>query len=104
MIKITHLDWRASDALIAQQESTINGFLSTRTLRNLIAVDEFLIADYVNTAETNPQKVKIFKFSESILLNGVSSTETVIANFIASKTIRKLLQLDEGIFLVVYND
>ena|ERR1051325_10274585 len=102
-VKIISLDWRSTDALISQQETTINTFLTTHTLLNVSAVGEFIIAIYNNSVPATPHKVKIFKAVESISANGISATETAIDNFITGKTLRgDPLWLDSGVILVIY--
>lgn len=102
-VKIVNLDWRSSDSLITQQETTINTFLTTHTLLNVSAVGEFVIAIHNNNVPVTPHKVKIFKAVESILLNGIAATETTINNFITGKTLRgDPLWLDTGVILVIY--
>lgn len=104
-IKIYNLDWRSTDALVSSQETTINNFIANKTIQNVAAVDEFLIARYNNNAPTRPPKVKIYKIVERIQAIGINSTETEIQNFINTNvtSLISILNLDSGTILFVYD-
>ena len=99
---IKPLDFRSDDSLLASQEAVINAALQNVTLKEVISADEFLIAVIEPTIPTIPQKVKVFKVLDKILSEGISATETTINNFFSTRTYINHIQLDEGIFLVIY--
>lgn len=101
-VKISNIDWNSTDALISQQETAINTFLSTRTLTNWAATEEYVLAVFTNVAPSVASKVKVFKLVDSILTNGIAATETAVNNFITGKTIRDILYPERGIIFIIY--
>lgn len=103
--KITSLDFRSSDTLIASQESAINLYLTTHTVldvNSIVVEDEWLYAKVTNVTPASPWKVKIFKGTQSISDNGVTATENAIESFLTGKTLLRLIGLGGGYILVIY--
>lgn len=101
-IKIAPLDWRSSQELIDSQITAANNFMSTRTFVAVIADNEWGILGFNTGSEGSPIKFKIFNVSAEIAANGVAATETLIENFLSSKTFVGWQDLEGGGILIWY--
>lgn len=104
-IKIFNLDYRSSQETIDSQVTTINNFLTTKTFQWMEEAwvgAEIFIAQHTNIVPGIPAKIKVFNLRNEVLTNGISATETTVANFLSGKTQIQRLAVEEGVFVLVY--
>ena len=104
-VKIASLDYRSEQTLLDTQTQQINTFLANKTVTKITVVDEYIMAHYTNVIPVKATKVKVFNLSERIRQNGITTTESLVDNFI-SANVTSLSQdpitLDNGVIILVY--
>lgn len=104
-VKIAALDYRSTQANLDSQTTTINNFLSDKTVTTIAVVDEFIMAHYTNIPPLSPTKVKVFNLVDAILSNGIQATETAINNFFGNNVttvVQNPIALDSGVIVLIY--